>query len=141
MEILISSRNFANVKRMAKIVNPIITKKENLRKKKLDIDAEIESLDAQIASYEAGIKAVTAGLGVEQLVHKVVTSTGKFDANGKEIKTSDYKANDNVVWSDEQKAYVVILDEDKDNTQTVEFEIQQPTEKDIQDNNVVDFGF
>ena len=56
MEKIISTRDFADIKRMAQIVNPKVSRKTTLLKQKAKIDAEIAELDEALAGriYERG---------------------------------------------------------------------------------------
>ena len=68
---VISTRDFSAIKKMAQIVNPLVSKKNSILKKVAVLMEEIEGsdgLDVQIAGMEAGIKAKFLGLGTEQLV-------------------------------------------------------------------------
>lgn len=81
----------ATVKRTAQNVYPLVRQKARLIKILGEAQAELESILAQIDSFDAPIKEATGGYGVEDLVVREVTPTGKFDKNGKEVKTTSYK--------------------------------------------------
>jgi len=110
MEITLSTRQWAIIKRTAQNVAPNVAKKANIQKKMLELAAEYKSLDAQIAGFEQGIKALCHGLGTEDLVHRVVTTLeGKFDKDGKPQKKTSYEPNSNVAYDATKNVYVVTV--------------------------------
>ena len=152
---VISVRDWASIKKMAQIVNPLVSKKNNILKKINILMYEIEGpggLDDQIADMEAGIKARFLGLGTEQLVKKVVTpyvredGTPVLDAKtGKQLTRTTYEPLECLVYNKENNNYVLTVVEEGDevvtntetssvdNNENTELELvpesEQPTEK------------
>ena len=152
---VISVRDWASIKKMAQIVNPLVSKKSNILKKIDTLMNEIEGpggLNEQIAGMEAGIKARFLGLGTEQLVKKVVTpyvredGTPVLDAKtGKQLTRTIYEPLECLVYNKENNNYVLTVVEEGDevitNTETssvdnnentdleLMLESEQPTEK------------
>ena len=152
---VISVRDWASIKKMAQIVNPLVSKKNNILKKIDTLMNEIEGpggLNEQIAGMEAGIKARFLGLGTEQLVKKVITpyvredGTPVLDAKtGKQLTRTTYEPLECLVYDKENNNYVltVVEEGDKvvtntetssvDNNENTELELvlesEQPTEK------------
>ena len=152
---VISVRDWASIKKMAQIVNPLVSKKNNILKKIDTLMNEIEGpggLDEQIAGMEAGIKARFLGLGTEQLVKKVITpyvredGTPVLDAKtGKQLTRTTYEPLECLVYNKENNNYVLtVVEEDDeivtntgtsnvDNNENTELELvpesEQPTEK------------
>ena len=152
---VISVRDWASIKKMAQIVNPLVSKKNNILKKIDTLMNEIEGpggLNEQIAGMEAGIKARFLGLGTEQLVKKVTTpyvredGTPVLDAKtGKQLTRTIYEPLECLVYNKENNNYVLTVVEEGDevvtNTETssvdnnenakleLVLESEQPTEK------------
>ena len=152
---VISVRDWASIKKMAQIVNPLVSKKNNILKKIDTLMNEIEGpggLNEQIAGMEAGIKARFLGLGTEQLVKKVITpyvredGTPVLDAKtGKQLTRTTYEPLECLVYDKENNNYVLTVVEEDDevvtNTETssvdnnentdleLMLESEQPTEK------------
>ena len=152
---VISVRDWASIKKMAQIVNPLVSKKNNILKKIDTLMNEIEGpggLNEQIAGMEAGIKARFLGLGTEQLVKKVITpyvredGTPVLDAKtGKQLTRTTYEPLECLVYDKENNNYVLTVIEEGDevitNTETssvdnnentdleLMLESEQPTEK------------
>ena len=152
---VISVRDWASIKKMAQIVNPLVSKKNNILKKIDTLMNEIEGpggLNEQIAGMEAGIKARFLGLGTEQLVKKVTTpyvredGTPVLDAKtGKQLTRTIYEPLECLVYNKENNNYVLtVVEEDDevvtntetssvDNNENTELELvpesEQPTEK------------
>lgn len=81
----------ATVKRTAQNVYPLVRQKAKLTKTIEEAKAELESIQIQIDGFEAPIKEATGGYGTEDLVVREITSTGKLDKNGKELKVTSYR--------------------------------------------------
>lgn len=80
----------ASLKRTAQNVAPLLRRKQKLQKEIADREEELKSIQIQIGSYEAPIKEATGGYGIEDLVEKVVESTGNTDKNGNPIKVTKW---------------------------------------------------
>ena len=114
---VISVRDFASIKKMAQIVNPLVSKKRTIMKKIAALTAEIEGpegLDIQIAGMEAGIKAKFLGLGTEQLVRKVVSPAVREDGTpildaktGKQLTKTTYEPTDVLKYDKEHNNYIL----------------------------------
>ena len=119
---VISTRDFAAIKKMAQIVNPLVSKKNTILKKVAALMEEIEGpegLDVQIAGMEAGIKAKFLGLGTEQLVKKVVTPAVREDGtpvldskSGKQLTRTTYEPLACLVYNEADNNYTLTVDED-----------------------------
>lgn len=140
---VISVRDFASIKKMAQIVNPLVSKKRTIMKKIAALTAEIEGpegLDIQIAGMEAGIKAKFLGLGTEQLVRKVVSPAVREDGTpildaktGKQLTKTTYEPTDVLKYDKEHNNYILtvideegqsIVEDDDTTTEVAEEEIQ-----------------
>lgn len=116
---VISVRDFASIKKMAQIVNPLVSKKRTIMKKIAALTAEIEGpegLDIQIAGMEAGIKAKFLGLGTEQLVRKVVSPAVREDGTpildaktGKQLTKTTYEPTDVLKYDKEHNNYILTV--------------------------------
>lgn len=152
---VISVRDWASIKKMAQIVNPLVSKKNNILKKIDTLKNELEGpggLNEQITGMEAGIKARFLGLGTEQLVKKVTTpyvrenGTPVLDAKtGKQLTRTTYEPLECLVYNKENNNYVLTVVEEGDevvpnaeissvdNNENAELELvlesEQPTEK------------
>lgn len=125
---VISTRDFSAIKKMAQIVNPLVSKKNTILKKIAALMEEIEGpdgLDVQIAGMEAGIKAKFLGLGTEQLVKKVVTPAVREDGTpvldaktGKQLTKTTWEPLECLVYNEENNNYTLTVVEKGDNTTT-----------------------
>ena len=133
---VISTRDFSAIKKMAQIVNPLVSKKNTILKKVAALMEEIEGpdgLDAQIAGMEAGIKAKFLGLGTEQLVKKVITPAVREDGTPV-LDTKTGKQLTKTTW--EPLSCLVYNEEDNNYTLTVEEENNEETPKTLNDKEV-----
>lgn len=80
----------ATIKRTAQSVNPMVSKKAKLKEQIDALQLEYDQLSTMQEQYEASIKTMTGGYGTEDLVEKVIESTGAVDKNGKPIKVTKY---------------------------------------------------
>ena len=120
---VISVRDFASIKKMAQIVNPLVSKKRTIMKKIAALTAEIkgpEGLDIQIAGMEAGIKAKFLGLGTEQLVRKVVSPAVREDGTpildaktGKQLTKTTYEPTDVLKYDKEHNNYILTVTDEE----------------------------
>ena len=119
---VISTRDFSAIKKMAQIVNPLVSKKNTILKKVAALMEEIEGpdgLDVQIAGMEAGIKAKFLGLGTEQLVKKVVTPAVREDGTpvldaktGKQLTKTTWEPLSCLVYNEANNNYTLTVEED-----------------------------
>ena len=126
---VISTRDFAAIKKMAQIVNPLVAKKASIMKKVNALLEEVEGpegLNIQIAGMEAGIKAKFLGLGTEQLVKKVVSphvredGTPVLDAKtGKQLTKTSWEALPCLVYNEEKNNYTLTVENDTVEDDTV----------------------
>lgn len=122
MKKVISVRDLSAIKKMAQIVNPLVTKKANILKKIEALTEEIEGpsgLNAQINGMEAGIKAKFLGLGTEQLVKKVVTpairedGTPALDAKtGKQLTKTTWEPMSCLQYDAEKNNYILTVEDE-----------------------------
>lgn len=115
---VISTRDFADIKRMAQIVNPKVSRKTTLLKQKEKIDAELEELDEAISLLEGGIKCKFLGLGTEQLVKKVVAPAFKEDdtpaldaKTGKQLTKTTWEPLECLVHNEEKNNYTLTVED------------------------------
>ena len=118
MEKIISTRDFADIKRMAQIVNPKVSRKNTLLKQKAKIDAEIAELNEAISLLEGGIKCKFLGLGPEQLVKKVVSPAVREDGTpyidaktGKQLTKTTWEPLPCLVYNEEKNNYTLTVEE------------------------------
>lgn len=110
MEITLSTRQWAVIKRTAQNVAPNVAKKATIKRKMMELAEEYKLLDAQISGFEQGIKALCHGLGTEDLVHREVTVVeGRYDKDGKPLKKTSYESNPCVTYDEERNVYVVTV--------------------------------
>ena len=129
---VISTRDFSAIKKMAQIVNPLVSKKNTILKKVAALMEEIEGpdgLDVQIAGMEAGIKAKFLGLGTEQLVKKVVTPAVREDGTpvldaktGKQLTKTTWEPLSCLVYNEANNNYTLTVEEDGEDV-TAETEV------------------
>lgn len=138
---VISTRDFSAIKKMAQIVNPLVSKKNTILKKVAALMEEIEGpdgLDVQIAGMEAGIKAKFLGLGTEQLVKKVVTPAVREDGTpvldaktGKQLTKTTWEPLSCLVYNEANNNYTLTVEEDGDGV-TAETEVSAETANDAE---------
>ena len=139
---VISTRDFAAIKKMAQIVNPLVAKKASIMKKVNALLEEVEGpegLNIQIAGMEAGIKAKFLGLGTEQLVKKVVSpyvredGTPVLDAKtGKQLTKTSWEALPCLVYNEEKNNYTLVVEDNtvsSDNSELEEYSVDEETLK------------
>lgn len=113
MEKVISTREWATVKRIAQSVQPMVQKKAQIKEKLQELADEYKMLDAQIQGFEHGIKALCGGLSTEQLVHREVkVLEGKFDKDGRPMKKASFEPNPNVHYDKDKNVWVITFDEE-----------------------------
>lgn len=84
-----SKFEIATIKRTAQNVSLMVSKKNRLLEQIKALQAEYEELETIQEQYEAPIKSMTGGYGTEDLVEKVVETSGT-DKNGRPIKVTKY---------------------------------------------------
>ena len=140
---VISTHDFSSIKKMAQIVNPLVSKKNNILKKIAALKEEIEGpegLNVQIGGMEAGIKARFLGLGTEQLVRKVVTPAVREDGTpvldaktGKQLTKTTWEPLDCLVYNAEKNNYTLTIEEeasDSLNSETAVKDVETVPEED-----------
>lgn len=85
-----STREIAQLKRTAQNVAPMVAKKNKLKAKIAEMEAEIALVQMQIDAWEGATKAMTGGYTTEDLIDRVVENTGKQDKDGKDIKVTKF---------------------------------------------------
>ena len=138
---VISTRDFSAIKKMAQIVNPLVSKKNTILKKVAALMEEIEGpdgLNVQIAGMEAGIKAKFLGLGTEQLVKKVVTPAVREDGTpvldaktGKQLTKTTWEPLSCLVYNEANNNYTLTVEEDGDGV-TAETEVPAEIANDVE---------
>lgn len=113
METVITTREFAAIKRVAQNVAPWVQRKAKINEEMKKLTQEREKLESLITSSEVGVKELCRGLGTEQLVHREVeVIAGKFDKKGRPQTKTSYKPNDCLKY-DEVKNVYILTTEDK----------------------------
>lgn len=85
-----SKFEIATIKRTAQSVNPMVSKKTKIKEQIDALQAEYDQLSIIQEQYEASIKTMTGGYGTEDLIDKIIETTGAIDKNGKPIKITKY---------------------------------------------------
>ena len=85
-----SKFEIATIKRTAQNVNPMVSRKAKIKEQINALQAEYEQLDTMQEQYEASIKTMTGGYRAEDLVEKIIKTTGAVDKNGKPEKVTKY---------------------------------------------------
>ena len=113
MEKRISYTEFQSVRSVAKACDPIIRKRDTIKRniEKLVeeykmLDSQIKMLDSQIQTLEAGIKNII-GFRAEELVKKVMEPTGAVGKDGKPVKNTKYVPTSIVSYDEATKQYVI----------------------------------
>ena len=85
-----SKFEIATIKRTAQNVNPMVSRKAKIKEQINALQAEYEQLDTMQEQYEASIKTMTGGYSAEDLVEKIIETTGAVDKNGKPVKVTKF---------------------------------------------------
>ena len=85
-----SKFEIATIKRTAQSVNPMVSRKAKIKEQINALQAEYEQLDTMQEQYEASIKTMTGGYSTEDLVEKIIETTGAVDKNDKPVKITKY---------------------------------------------------
>lgn len=85
-----SKFEIATIKRTAQNVNPMVSRKAKIKEQINALQAEYEQLDTMQEQYEASIKTMTGGYSSEDLVEKIIETTGAVDKNGKPVKITKF---------------------------------------------------
>ena len=107
-----SKFEIATIKRTAQNVNPMVSRKAKIKEQINALQAEYEQLDTMQEQYEASIKIMTGGYSSEDLVEKVIETTGAVDKNGKPVKTTKF------VLKYPETVIPVVAEENEDTTAT-----------------------
>ena len=113
MEKRISYTEFQSVKSVAKACDPLIRKREAVKRNIEKMAGEYKMLDAQIQTLEAGIKNIL-GFRAEELVKKVIEPTGAVDKDGKPVKQTKYVPTDIVTYDETAKQYVITVSDEEE---------------------------
>ena len=105
-----SKFEIATIKRTAQNVNPMVSRKAKIKEQINALQAEYEQLDTMQEQYEASIKIMTGGYSSEDLVEKVIETTGAVDKNGKPVKITKF------VLKYPETVIPVIAEENEDTT-------------------------
>ena len=85
-----SKFEIATIKRTAQNGSPMVSRQAKIKEQINALQAEYEQLDTMQEQYEASIKTMTGGYRAEDLVEKIIETTGAVDKNGKPIKVTKY---------------------------------------------------
>lgn len=124
----ISIRQMAAVKRVAQNVNFAVTKRNKIAEQISKLNEEYNALTEEIEGHEAGILKLT-GHTSEELVVKVVETTGKVDKEGRPIKVTKYEPREGVMVFNEATKVYEIHDGLEEVTDAVPTESVDDTEK------------
>lgn len=103
----ISIRQMAAVKRVAQNVNFAVNKRNKIAEQISKLNEEYNALTEEIEGHESGILKLT-GHTSEELVVKVVETTGKVDKGGRPVKVTKYEPREGVmVFNEETKVYEI----------------------------------
>lgn len=106
MEKRISYTEFQSVRSVAKACDPIIRKRDTIKRNIEKLVEEYKMLDSQIQTLEAGIKNII-GFRAEELVKKVMEPTGAVGKDGKPVKNTKYVPTSIVSYDETTKQYVI----------------------------------
>lgn len=118
MEKRISYTEFQSVRSVAKACDPIIRKRDAVKRNIEKLVEEYKMLDSQIQALEAGIKNII-GFRAEELVKKVMEPTGAVGKDGKPVKNTKYVPTSIVSYDEAAKQYVITIP-DESSSQTGE---------------------
>ena len=102
----LSTRKWATIKKTAQIVQPNVAKKQRLEAQIADLQNQLAEANAAIAEWDGAIVRMT-GYSSEQLIKRVVESSGKVDANGKPLTTTKWIPTELVSFNAENNTYVI----------------------------------
>lgn len=102
MEKRISYTQFQAVKSVAKAIDPILKRKESLKKQIAKLEDEMKVCDEQVAAFESGI-IQNIGFHVNELVKKQIDP---------DKKVAKWVPTDNVKYDEVKKQYIIIVEED-----------------------------
>lgn len=122
MEKRISVNQFRSIVRVAQACNPLVTKRDTIRRKIEALASEYKDYDSQIKSLEAGIVNVV-GFRVEQLVNKVIEPG--IDCNGNAKKTTKYVPTSIVSYDNQKKQYVITVPDETEAISHVETVVEE----------------
>lgn len=125
-----SKFEIATIKRTAQSVNPMVSKKAKLKEQIDALQKEYDQLSVMQEQYEASIKTMTGGYGTEDLVEKVIETTGAVDKNNKPIKVTKYvlKYPETVIPVESEKSdadTAVVVNEDTEEINVEETSIDE----------------
>lgn len=86
----ISKFTIAAIKRTAQNVALTVAKKNKLKERIYELQAEYDALVEAQEQFEAPIRKLTGGYSSEDLVDRVIEDTGKTDKEGRPVKTTKY---------------------------------------------------
>lgn len=81
----------ANLKRYAQIMDPLISKRNRVATKIVELQKEVEEYQKQIDMTDALVKGMTGGYSIEAIIKKVITPTDKLDKNGNVVKLTTFE--------------------------------------------------
>lgn len=130
MDKKLSVRNVAALKRTAQNNYPLVAKREKILNQLKELESELESINVQIESAETGSKMLTGGYTSMDLIERQLIPTGKYDANGKEIKMTKYAPKTNALLLNEDGTYSIVLGNSEEESRSLmEYEQQEFNEE------------
>ncbi len=85
-----TQKTIAQWKRIAANVNADVIKRDKIIAKIAELNNELQELNSKIDLQEAPVKLVTNGFTTSDILTKVVEETGKFDKEGRPLKSTKY---------------------------------------------------
>jgi len=130
MDKKLSVRNVAALKRTAQNNYPLVAKREKILNQLKELENELESINVQIESAETGSKMLTGGYTSMDLIERQLIPTGKYDANGKEIKMTKYAPKTNALLLNEDGTYSIVLGNSEEESRSLmDYEQQEFNEE------------
>ena len=118
MSKILTTRQFAVLKRTAQNTYPLLAQKEKKEAKIKELQDELVIIDAQIQGAETGSRALTGGFNSLDLIDRIVIPTGKMDKDGRELKMTKFV----------EKEGAVVRTTDKDGHEVYEILLSIPAE-------------
>ena len=130
MDKKLSVRNVAALKRTAQNNYPLVAKREKILNQLKELENELESINVQIESAETGSKMLTGGYTSMDLIERQLIPTGKYDANGKEIKMTKYAPKTDALLLNEDGTYSIVLGNSEEESRSLmDYEQQEFNEE------------
>lgn len=85
-----TQKTIAQWKRIAANVNADVISRDKIIVKITELNEKLQELNTRIELQEAPVKLVTNGFTTSDILQKVVEETGKFDKEGRPLKSTKY---------------------------------------------------